>query len=276
MTGGTTGGPPSGTTGATAGGTTGGPPGPVLFARYAYPPNSLGYCGPGDPAALIGLATDDRPHPGELRHLAAAFEGAWPYLELIAGCNGIGDPLDRRVVEAYWIGNGLLAGVPPLALRRSLDDRFHRRGGGRMVVAPVPFGAVPHHSFHVFAVYPWVGLLRSGREEPALTVLDRCRIRWGTVESVTGDLVVVRCRQLAFEGSRLVLGQPVCERVRRSIDGVGFAADLAAGDTVSLHWDWVCERLRPDQATRLRHWTARTLAAVNAAPASGPARAVGV
>ena len=27
--------------------------GPELFARYAYPPNELGYCGPGDPQGLL-------------------------------------------------------------------------------------------------------------------------------------------------------------------------------------------------------------------------------
>ena len=26
--------------------------GPALFARYAYPPNELGYCGPDDPSVL--------------------------------------------------------------------------------------------------------------------------------------------------------------------------------------------------------------------------------
>ena len=40
-----------------------------------------------------------------LRDLAAGFEGAYPYLELIAAANGIEDPLDTRVVDAYWIGN---------------------------------------------------------------------------------------------------------------------------------------------------------------------------
>ena len=73
--------------------------GPVLFARYAYPPNELGYCGPSDPSALLEGATQ-----GErvefLAHLAQQFEGAWPYLELIAGCSGVADPLDREVVEA--------------------------------------------------------------------------------------------------------------------------------------------------------------------------------
>ena len=28
----------------------------------------------------------------DLSRLAALFEGAWPYLELIAACNGIADP----------------------------------------------------------------------------------------------------------------------------------------------------------------------------------------
>ena len=27
--------------------------GPVVFARYAYPPNALGYCGPADSGALL-------------------------------------------------------------------------------------------------------------------------------------------------------------------------------------------------------------------------------
>ena len=87
------------------------PPGPLLFARYAYPPNELGYCGPTDPGALLESASDGF-DLAELAHLATGFAGAWPYLELIAGCNGIADPLDARVVEAYWVGNPLLEKVP--------------------------------------------------------------------------------------------------------------------------------------------------------------------
>ena len=30
--------------------------GPALFARYAYAPNALGYCGPNDPSALLESA----------------------------------------------------------------------------------------------------------------------------------------------------------------------------------------------------------------------------
>ena len=51
--------------------------GPILFARYAYPPNALGYCGPADSGALLeyaagpvsdaGLAALARIDPDEAR-----------------------------------------------------------------------------------------------------------------------------------------------------------------------------------------------------------------
>lgn len=250
--------------------------GPTLFARYAYPPNALGYCGPDDPSLLLGLANDTRPADADLRHLAVRFEGAWPYLQLIAGCNGIPDPLDRRVVTAYWVGNSLLSRVPAGTLWHHLDERFHRRAGRLFepMADPVRRGGVPHHSFHVFAVYPWLGLLRAGERGPALTVLDRCRIRWGTVLSADGDLVVVRNRVLDFRGSQLVLGPEVVEQVRRGIDGVGFVTDLSPGDVVAMHWDWVCDRLAPGALWNLERWTGLNLAVVNTAPTPGPAAAV--
>ncbi len=247
-------------------------PGPVLFARYAYPPNSLGYCGPGDPSGLLGAASEGTDVVG-LGQLAARFEGAWPYLRLLAACAGIDDPLDRRVVEAYWVGNDLLAQVPPATLSTSLGDRFEQRSGRHFesLVSAVAAGGIPQHSFHVFAVYPWLGLLRAGMDGPPMEVLDRCRIRWGRIEAVTGDLVAVTSRALAFEGSRLVLGPNRVELARRSLDGVGFAEDLRPGDAVSLHWDWVCDRLSPTALRWLRYSTLRNLDAVNSLAAPGPA-----
>jgi len=246
-------------------------PGPLLFARYAYPPNALGYCGPGDSAGFLGLASEGVDLRG-LSRLAAQFEGAWPYLQLIAGCNGIAEPLDPRVVEAYWTGNELVTRVPTSALVSSLDDRFERRAGPQLghVVSSAP-GGVPQHSFHVFAVYPWLGLLRAGMDGPPLEVLDRCRIRWGRVEAVTGDLVTVRSRRLCFDGSRLTLGPEQAEEARRSFDGQAFTTDLRPGDTISLHWDWVCDRLSPVSLRWLRYCTERNLDAVNSLARPGPA-----
>jgi hypothetical protein len=250
--------------------------GPVLFAQYAYAPNALGYCGPGDPGALLEAATTEG-SLRELAHRARQFEGAWPYLELLAGANRIADPLDRRVVEAYWVGNELTARVTAPLLAASLQDRFAARAGRQFApLAEAAFaGGVAQHSFHVFAVYPWFGLLRAGRDEPALEVLERCRIRWGRVLSVEGDLVSVASQPLEFVGSRLTLGAERTEVVRRSLSGVGFATDLGEGDVVSLHWDWVCDRLSPASLGWLRASTWQNLKAVNGLGAPGPAAALG-
>ena len=250
--------------------------GPELFARYAYPPNALGYCGPNDPAALLQAAGQGGQWD-HLANLARQFEGAWPYLELIAGCNGLHDPLDRRVVEAYWVGNRLSLQVPPTVLAGSLDERFSSRAGRRFepLVSAAVAGGVPQHSFHVFAVYPWLGLLRAGMEGPPLEVLDRCRIRWGRVEALHGDLVSVTSRALDFVGSRLVLGDERVEQVRRSLDGAGFVEHLVEGEMVSLHWDWVCDRLTPRSLSWLQACTRHNLNAVNALAEPGPAAMCG-
>jgi hypothetical protein len=246
--------------------------GAVLFGRYAYPPNELGYCGPDAQQQLLEQVSAEADDP-DLRRLARGFEGAWPYLELIAGSNGIADPLDPRVVEAYWVGNHLLDRVTPRLMADALSDRFRDRAGrswDRLVDA-VPAGALPHHSFHVFGVYPWLGLLREGRHDEPLRVLDRCRIRWGQVLSLTGTNAIVRSRPLAWDGRNLAIGEPVVETASVGVDGLGLAGPLREGDWCALHWDWICERLDPRRLSALRACTTRQLAVVNRTAFPAPA-----
>jgi len=251
--------------------------GAQLFIRYAYPPNALGYCGPADSDALFEYGAAGVVDPG-LAQLARGFAGAWPYLELIAHATGIQDPLDRRVVEAYWVGSSLLDRVGVGEVATSMEDRFRPRIGHAFphLLDGVLAGGVPHHSFHVFCVYPWVGLLGDDRKAGhALTVLDRCRIRWGRVEALHGDQAVVRSRPLCFDGRRLGFGEPTTETAARSVGGLGYLRDLAVGDWVSLHWDWVCDVLTRGQLNALRHYTLRQLAITNRqAERSGAARAL--
>ena len=247
--------------------------GALQFAAYAYPPNALGYCGPDAADQLLEQVAAGVDDP-ELRRLARGFEGAWPYLELIAAAAGIPDPLDARVVEAYWVGNDLLDRVGPRLMGDSLETRFRARAG-RVVwprlVDAVPLGAVPHHSFHVFGVYPWLGLLREGRVDEPLRVLDRCRVRWGEVVSVVGGEAVVRSRPLEWDGRRLSLGAPREEVARLRRDGLGLAGDVGAGDWCSLHWDWVCERLGRRRLTALRDRTLQQLRVANGTAFPAPA-----
>ena len=127
--------------------------GALLFARYAYPPNALGLCGADAPGTLLEYG-DAGESDGGLRELARTFEGAWPYLTLIAEANRIEDPLDPRVVEAYWVGNALLTRVAPATLVRHVRERFDGRLGsaGESIPSVVAAGAVPHHCVHVFAL----------------------------------------------------------------------------------------------------------------------------
>lgn len=238
--------------------------GAILFARYAYPPNELGYCGPPDHRALLGYGSEGLVDRG-LVQLAQGFSGAWPYLEFIAGAIGVRSPLDRRVVEAYWLGGNLLDTIDMQAFGNSLLDRFRKRAGkgwGYLAEA-IPVGAAPNHSFHVFGVYPWVGLLHTGRADTPLEHLDRCRIRWGQVVSTDGDQVTVLSRPLTYDGTDIGLGERRLETARRSIDGVGFLDPFRPGDWVSLHWGWVCDRLSRRQLHLLRRSTLRQFEITN-------------
>ncbi len=249
-------------------------PGPALFARYAFPPNSHGYCGPLDHTAFFeyGVAgADDR----GLRAMSQQFAGAWPYLQLIAAATGLDDPLDRRVVEAYWVGSPRLEHIDARAVGHSMEERFRSLTKAQFptLSESVISGGVPHHSFAVFCIYPWTGLLSERRKaDHALSVLDRCRVRWGKVTAVQGDQVVVESRRLLWDGHVLSLGEPEPETAVRSLDGVSMMDDLVPGDWVSLHWEWVCDRLTERQVGFLRSYTLRHLKIVNEGNLhSGPA-----
>ncbi|HET9519464.1 MAG TPA: DUF6390 family protein, partial [Candidatus Limnocylindrales bacterium] len=215
--------------------------GAILFARYAYPPNELGYCGPPDSQALLQYGAEGQVDRG-LLELAKGFAGAWPYLELIAHANGIADALDRRVVEAYWLGNELLDAVRAPAYGDSIEERFRGLVGRDWphLAAVAEQAPRPHHNVHVFCVYPWVGLLRTGATDHALHVLDRCRIRWGRVRGIGGATAVVESSHLQWDGHRLLLGEPTAETVTVSEGGRALTGGLVPGDLVACHWEWAC------------------------------------
>lgn len=239
--------------------------GPALFARYAYGPNRFGYCGPDAAAELFGegaIGGDER----ALRSLARSFEGAWPYLELIARANGIADPLDRDVVSAYWLGSPLLDAVTPARFAESLETRFQprlRADAWRWLLATPASGAVPVHAFHVLDVFPRVGLLRSGSTDRALEVMDACRIRWGRVLERAGSSLVVNAVPLELRDGKLCLGPARIETVEAWRDGASFVDGAKPGDVIAIHWSWACERLTSPRLADLQAWTKHQLAVAN-------------
>lgn len=243
--------------------------GPELFARYAYPPNERGYCGPDDPAGLLEAGTPEA--DADVARRAREFEGAWVYLELIARAVGISDPLDARVVEAYWLGNDLLDGIDPGWFLAELRDRLRGQVTGQWVSGvPAFVDAVhPHHAFHVFAIYPWVGLLHRDAVVPR-AILDQCRIKTGTIESVDGPRARVAVRPLTWDGHCLRIGDVETLDVRWSDNGRSLIAGVQVGDKVSVHWDWVCDVIDEARAAVLVEYEHRQIAVTNRMLARAP------
>jgi len=216
--------------------------GAALFAAYADAPNALGYCGPPD-----GIGTTD----AEIRASARRFSGVWPYLQVLARLTGTADPLDARLVEAYWLGRDL--GVDRAEFGRELLAVLGPRAGAYWthLTPDLLSEAAADHGFHVFGVYPWSRLLTAGPQP--LFVLDSCRIRWGSVVGL--DPLTVSSPRLTWDGAALGLGEPT----DGAVDGNG----VALGDVVAVHWDRLVDVLTPDQVEVLAESTRDRLALTN-------------
>lgn len=216
-----------------------------LFARYAHAPNALGFCGPSS-----GVAGSEE----QVRAAARRFSGAWPYLQVLARLTGTDDPLEHRLVEAYWLGRDL--GVDHARFADELLAVIGPQAGHYWthLTPELLASGSPDHGFHVFGVYPWSRLLGRGMDEQPLHVLDSCRIRWGLVVGRDSDGIEVSSRRLTWNGTGLGLGEPTVQRVE---------GDAEVGQPVALHWDLLCDHLTENQVTTLEESTLRELAATN-------------
>lgn len=241
----------------------------LKFAKYAFPPNTLQYCGPDDVGMLFDLISEEQPGK-DMKNLLLRFSGAMPYLKLIAENSGIKDIFDERIVEAYWLGNNLLKNIETEDIYLHIKERFERNmttNDWRWLIGKSIPKAKPFHGFHVFDIYRRAGLSRSGSKENVLETMDKCRIAWGKVESVNlsvGDkknpsfgFVLVKYRPLVFEEKKILLGKEVLRKA--------FITDTAIkpGDDVSLHWEYICDKITQRQKNNLIYWTNYHLALAN-------------
>jgi hypothetical protein len=234
-----------------------------MFARYAHAPNALGYCGPPLGATLRDGSVE------EVRRAATQFSGAWPYLRVLAKMTGISDPLDYRLVESYWLGGGVGANLDAGEFFDALLTIIGPQAGHYWshLTPDLAREAAGNHCFHVFGVYPWTRFLggggRQSSAEQPLSVLDNCRISWGTVISRDGaDVEVSGCR-LAWDGQALTLSEPLARRLDVWTDGYSAVPDAAVGDEIAIHWGRLCGRLQPDQIQALADSTSRQLDVTN-------------
>lgn len=233
-------------------------------ARYAFGPNRLHYCGPERSREVKDYISEGE-SDGGLREILSQFETMYPYLRHIAHANRIADPLDERVVEAYWIGNAFLERVDKSEFHRHLAEglglkkKFGDKGFSLME-EKVGEGALPHHSFHVLDVWKRDG---TGAREFSLEAIDECRVSWGTVVSAVGPVVTVRSEPLVMVEGKLALGVARERRLIRELESEYDIEQLKTGDIVSIHWGIICEALTPRQVADLQKYTLHHLALMN-------------
>lgn len=244
--------------------------GAILAARYAFMPNKLRYCGGDKNSEIFNYAVNSF-SDGGLTELLEEFATMYPYLRLIAEANKIFDPFDYRVVEAYWIGNDLLNNVDMKHFYRYMIDEQKLKKSFKpklleKVFGKIPYGAKPHHSWHVFNIPKRTGHYPV---EHTLETMDKCRIGWGKIKeikSVDKNLTtsaVVEYEPLIIKDNKLILGDLINKEVWLGVDKKSFVGLSKPGDYVSVHWDWVCDHLSIDQLNNLKKWTQHNLNLTN-------------
>ena len=168
------------------------------------------------------------------------------------------------MVRSYWVGGPLLDKVDPALLLTRLRSSFQGQVTGLLGDLVAAEGALAHHSFHVFVVYPWVRFLDRD-QNTALQVMQDCRIRWGTVESVEDDHAVILSRPLSRDSGVLALATPWPSACGGPRTARRWRPHRRPVTTVSAHWNWLCGTLTDDESAALAAATEATLNLVNAA-----------
>lgn len=232
----------------------------ALCSRYSYPPNSLSLCGPDKKIDLNWYTVTQKTDKGTLEILSQ-FSTLYPYLTLIASVNRIKDPFDKKVVEAYWIGNNLLHQIPAASFVAHLSDKIRlrekiKRPDLYRIFDKITEGAFPHHSFHVLNIYKRTGHLNIPH---TLTTMDACLINWGKVETIKNNLLTIDAQPLMIKGNRLQFGKNIRRTIRSQGKNDILFSKLNIGDWISYHWGYFCQKLSQFQLKNLIYYNNRSV-----------------
>lgn len=185
------------------------------------------------------------------------FSTLYPYLELIARSNNIKDPLDRKVVEAYWLGNMLLKKVKTRSFSIHLSDTLELK---KKVVpkelnhslSKLDQGALPNHAFHVTNIYRRTGHLDIPQ---TIQTMDACLINWGKVTKADHLSLTVQTQSLKTGPQGKLYFQNGIDRVLYwQGEKDKLKNTIKAGDFVSYHWGYVCHKLNRPQLSNLIYY----------------------
>lgn len=225
-------------------------------ARYAFPPNNYGYCGP----KLFVSILKNKHSNAILKNELKKFKVHYAYLSLIAKANNL-KPFDKKVVHAFWIGNELLENVSSSMLRRFIVRSLFPKGKARakMLAANLPKGLVPHHSFNSLYVN-----FVTGKVKRSIKNYDSCCITFGKVLSISNSSALVLRHAVAYKKGKFILEERKC-KIALERRGVRFVSNLKKGDIVSVHWGLAIEKLGKSDFMLLKKYTQKNIEALNAA-----------
>ena len=229
--------------------------GSLYHLRFGFPPNHFHYCGPRDSRAILDYLKAGKTDEG-LRQLLEKFRGAVPYLKFIAQENKIKDPFDRRVVEAYWVGNDLLKNCNLQRFYNELENRFHTLVSKKTLVemlGKVPLGSRPHHSFHVIHIFSQTGGMLK-MFQPSLTLMNNCLIRPGKIKlKIKNKELKIKTQKLKIVNHSIKFVPSI--ETARVLDSTKFKK----GDLVAIHWGWICDKISSSQQIQLNFWNNQSL-----------------
>ncbi len=239
--------------------------GEFLHTKHAFPPNSLGYCGPDVRGKIQDYLHNHDANGEALLSTLTKFEAAYPFVKMIAKSTGR-KPFDYKVTEAYWLGNSLLNHVEPVEFfefaHKGINSRLPKKDS-KLLFEELGAIARPHHTFYVLGMYARPASQTANRDK-ILELMDSCRISWGKVMDVKDKELIVERRPLTFADGdeQLLLSKPVKKKVAYDREISPFDT-IKSGDWVSLHWNFASEKLTPQQVRNLKVFTAQDIKATN-------------
>ena len=233
-----------------------------LASIYGFPPSRLGYCGLGTKKNLKVINDflhGDNSLSSDVREILCTFEAAYSYYQLIAKANKMSDPFDRKVVEAYWLGNKFLENVKLNDIKKMIRSDFVRpnlltKKQAEEKIKRLKEGVLPNHLFHVL----FIGSITS-RIKLVGKLIDVCRIGWGKVKKIKDKKIIVSYQPLAING-KYKFGKNENKTLVWDRD---ILSKLKVSDFVTFHWGRACQVLSKEQLKNINKYSLHNIVILN-------------
>lgn len=236
-----------------------------IAALYGLIPNKLGFCGPKQ--ELLKKFIAGKLSTLEIIPILEKFEAAYAYYQLIAQKNKISNPFNKKVIEAYWLGNELLDEFILDDLRTLIIEKFCRPGllskkEAWKKAELIPRNSIPHHSFHVLVLGSITGTIDFTDN---IKLKDACRIGWGRVtekkhSKANGQQKITVEYQPLEEGKKIKLGKMAKKEI---LWDTILLPEIKIGDWISFHWNYAIQKLNKENIANLYKYTQNTLNSSN-------------